>query len=52
MICAVFGENVDTRWRGSASLRSEFFFDEPMQMIANHRMIEALDYFVKESGYE
>ena len=21
-----------------------------MQMIANHRMIEALDYFVKESG--
>ena len=30
----------------------EFLFDELMQMIANRRMIEALDYLVKESGDE
>src|SRR5262245_35950378 len=44
------GAETDTR-RRMCSLRlcSEFIFDETMQMVTNHRMIEALDYFVEES---
>ena len=34
------------------SLFGEFFFDEAMQMITNHRVIEASDHFVEESGDE
>ena len=34
------------------SLCSKFLFDEAVQMSTNHRMIEALDHFVEESGDE
>ncbi len=34
------------------SLFGEFLFDEAMQMITNHRVIEASDHFVEESGHE
>ena len=34
------------------SLYGELLFDEAVQMITNHRMIEALDHFVEESGDE
>jgi len=34
----------------SACAYGEFLFDEAVQMITNHRVIEALDHFVEESG--
>ena len=34
------------------SLLSEFLFDEAVQMITNHRVIEASDHFVEESSHE
>ena len=38
--------------RAPQSLCGELLFDEAVQMITNHRMIEALDHFVEESGNE
>ena len=38
--------------RAAQSLCGELLFDEAVQMITNHRMIEALDHFVEESGNE
>ena len=38
--------------RAPQSLYGELLFDEAVQMITNHRMIEALDHFVEESGDE
>ena len=32
------------------SLCGEFLFDEAVQMITNHRVIEALDHFVEKAG--
>ena len=47
------GAETHTR-RRMCSLRlcDEFLFDQAVQMITNHRVIEALNYFVEESGDE
>src|SRR5207302_11127575 len=34
----------------SISVRSEFLFNQPMQVRSNRRLIEALDDFVQETG--
>ena len=51
----IFGQNAESDIRGTRnpqSLCGEFLFDEPMQMITNNRMIEALDDFVQKAGDE
>ena len=38
--------------RVSRILRSEFLFDQPVQVMTYRRMIEALDYFVQKASDE
>src|SRR4029453_11395256 len=51
----IFGENPESDTRAARALQSlcgEFFFDEAVQMIANHRVIEAWVDFVQKAGDE
>lgn len=45
------GAETHTR-RRMCSLRlcDEFLFDQAVQMITNHRVIKALDYFIQKAG--